>query len=551
MANKNKKVAVLHITKNDIRMVEGRIGEGQIIISKAATIPNINRFYQGDRLVYLSEMVSAVMDAMTTNSFTSKEIRIVYDNNLLVEFFLDNKINGPKKSAMDGLKSIGKKGGDKKPTAPKNSALVVHRTSWGVFITESEQGEMFTTTTMERDFMLFMVSEFKKYGIKVISMEAPETALIYMRNLVPFSYDAINKIVVHADNDEQGKIYQFTKDIPTTQRTFLFAVANGDTLAERIVDTIKDEMWRGHIANPYVVLMGDVFKDVNILLEVYLALKAENINCIDTYNVWRDNATQYNGYHVVTGDNKNEIALDGSYGICVAMIVRGLEKKPENMIEGVSFSFISKKTRSTIATVFLCGAVIFTGVSGTLAYFSYRNLENTKVTYQTEATYTKNMVSRAERERDKAITNLQTLDTIDDRYAAVMKFIHAELSEDLNIVSVDTVDMIAMDSNSGSAFSQPTTGLEKEEETESTDSQAASQGGQAEAPAQDPNAIPPYEKQSIIIRGYARTTDGPVDLFGDLVNAGFTEVKIIGIQQVPVPDGNRMFAFELLVGGGN
>ena len=57
-----------------------------------------------------------------------------------------------------------------------------------------------------------------------------------------------------------------------------------------------------------------------------------------------------------------------------------------------------------------------------------------------------------------------------------------------------------------------------------------------------------YEMQTIVIRGYSRTTEGPVSLYKALVNAGIGEVKVVGVEQVPLPSQETLFAFELTVG---
>lgn len=57
-----------------------------------------------------------------------------------------------------------------------------------------------------------------------------------------------------------------------------------------------------------------------------------------------------------------------------------------------------------------------------------------------------------------------------------------------------------------------------------------------------------YTMQTIVIRGYSRTTDGPVELYKALVNADIGEVKVVGVEQVPLPSKETLFAFELTVG---
>ena len=88
---KNNKIACIHITRNDVRIVEGRVSSGVILISHSAIVQKAGRFFSGDRLANMSDLVSAIVTSMTMNSITAKELYIVYDNNLQVDFFLDEK----------------------------------------------------------------------------------------------------------------------------------------------------------------------------------------------------------------------------------------------------------------------------------------------------------------------------------------------------------------------------------------------------------------------------------------------------------------------------
>lgn len=88
---KNNKIACIHITRNDVRIVEGRVSSGVILISHSAIVQKAGRFFSGDRLANMSDLVSAIVTSMTMNSITAKELYIVYDNNLQVDFFLGRK----------------------------------------------------------------------------------------------------------------------------------------------------------------------------------------------------------------------------------------------------------------------------------------------------------------------------------------------------------------------------------------------------------------------------------------------------------------------------
>ena len=55
---KNNKIACIHITRNDVRIVEGRVSSGVILISHSAIVQKAGRFFSGDRLANMSDLVS-------------------------------------------------------------------------------------------------------------------------------------------------------------------------------------------------------------------------------------------------------------------------------------------------------------------------------------------------------------------------------------------------------------------------------------------------------------------------------------------------------------
>ena len=50
MSNSKAKIACIHICPNKIRILEGRISDGFVLVTKTALIEKASRFYIGDRL---------------------------------------------------------------------------------------------------------------------------------------------------------------------------------------------------------------------------------------------------------------------------------------------------------------------------------------------------------------------------------------------------------------------------------------------------------------------------------------------------------------------
>lgn len=546
---KNNKIACIHITRNDVRIVEGRVSSGVILISHSAIVQKAGRFFSGDRLANMSDLVSAIVTSMTMNSITAKELYIVYDNNLQVDFFLDEKLIAKKENKSF---SFGKKkdSNDGDAASAKNVGVIEHKKEWGKFITETEKGQLYTTTKIERDLVDFLISEFQEHGYKVCSLEAPETALLYLRKMIPFTYDALNKLVLYANDETTGYFYQFTKDAPSGgQKQVHFDASESNEFVGKVCGVIKDEIRKSALHNPHIMLVGDAFANPDTYIECCRALQEEGLTCIDLYARWKNTNLPINCIRVIVPDEDIEIERDGRFGICMALFARVFEGKPENLIEGFHLMGLNKKTKIglvevglTVASLFLVFSVITTGIS------VYENIV-AKSEYERASNATESRLALAQQQRDSAKARVDSLSTIDRRYNEIFKFVYAQVDEDLNIASIDTMDMIPSTETTGSAYGGETTDSSQavsdpSQVTQPTDGEQASDvvdvTGETSATS--------YTMQTIVIRGYSRTTDGPVELYKALVNADIGEVKVVGVEQVPLPSKETLFAFELTVG---
>ena len=546
---KNNKIACIHITRNDVRIVEGRVSSGVILISHSAIVQKAGRFFSGARLANMSDLVSAIVTSMTMNSITAKELYIVYDNNLQVDFFLDEKLIAKKENKSF---SFGKKkdSNDGDAASAKNVGVIEHKKEWGKFITETEKGQLYTTTKIERDLVDFLISEFQEHGYKVCSLEAPETALLYLRKMIPFTYDALNKLVLYANDETTGYFYQFTKDAPSGgQKQVHFDASESNEFVGKVCGVIKDEIRKSALHNPHIMLVGDAFANPDTYIECCRALQEEGLTCIDLYARWKNTNLPINCIRVIVPDEDIEIERDGRFGICMALFARVFEGKPENLIEGFHLMGLNKKTKIglvevglTVASLFLVFSVITTGIS------VYENIV-AKSEYERASNATESRLALAQQQRDAAKARVDSLSTIDRRYNEIFKFVYAQVDEDLNIASIDTMDMIPSTETTGSAYGGETT----------DSSQAVSDPSQVTQPTDGEQAYDvvdvtgetsatSYTMQTIVIRGYSRTTDGPVELYKALVNADIGEVKVVGVEQVPLPSKETLFAFELTVG---
>lgn len=541
----SNKEACIHITRGDIRIVEGRITNGVMLLTRTAIVPNAKRFFHGERLAFMTEMVNSIVDAMNVNSFTTKTAHIIYDNGVDVQFYIDEKLQGAGQQKKSLNLTFGKKADGGAAASKANSGTIVHKKAWGRYITESERGELYTTTTIERDLVEFMIDEFGKRGIYISSIEPPETALLYLRKILPYSYDALNKLVVYANDKDDGVFYQFTKDMPAGTKAFHFSDIASDSFVERVVGCIKNEMQKSSLINPYIMLVGDAFSDADEYVKISEALKEEGLFCIDIYGIWNDRSLPFNRIRVTSPEQNIKIVSDGRFGIAICGIVRSLESKPENMIEGFHPKHVSREFREGLVNFVLTVAILFFAYAGATTGISLYENKLAKEEYDRALSITDAQLKIAEQNRDITRTMVDSLATIDSRYKDIFTFVYSQVTEDLNIASIDTEDMIP---ESAVVTTTPDATVTSDS-TDISDGTETGDGSDGSAGSVDvTNSAAEYTMQTIVIRGYSTSTNGPVELYNALVNAGLGEVKIVGVEQVPLPSTETLFAFELTVG---
>lgn len=539
----NNKEACIHITRNDIRLVEGRISNSVMLLTRTAIVPNASRFFHGERLAFMSEMVSTIVDAMNVNSFTAKTAHIIYDNGVDVQFYIDENLAGMSQQKKGLDLGFGKKASGEADSSKANSGSIVHKKAWGKYITEAERGELHTTTTIERDLVEFMIDEFGKHGLHVNSIEPPETALLYLRKVAPFSYDALNKLVVYANEKDDGVFYQFTKDMPAGTKAFHFSDIASENFTERVVGCIKNEMQKSSLINPYIILVGDAFGDPDEYVQISEALKNEGLFCLDIYGLWNDRSLPFNRIRVTSPEQNIKIAADGRYGIAICGIIRSLEAKPENMIEGFHPKHISREFRLGFTNFVLTIAILFFTYAATTTGISLYENKLAKDEYDRALSMTDSQLRIAEQNRDITRTMVDSLSTIDSRYKDIFTFVYSQVTEDLNIASIDTEDMIP-----SSAVVTTTPDATVTSDTADISDGTSQDDSNTNGTVDVTDGASVYTMQTIVIRGYSTSTNGPVELYNALVNAGLGEVKIVGVEQVPLPSDEKLFAFELTVG---
>lgn len=528
------KHASIHITKSAIRVVEAVVSRGRVEVTNALTIPNAARFFNNrGKLINMVTLVDTMVMSMESAGMTAKKLFVSFEGAFQTTFSIEPLSTVPEKRKGFSFKK-GKPDNDKLDLEDNAGATIRRQHNWGQYVTQDDQGEAVSITAGERDMVDSMVETFSSHGYSVVSLEAPDTVLVYTRNTEAFSYDSLNKIIVYADNDETGELYIMTKDVPSSLKRIQFDSYEGVTFQDHVREVCLQEMNVGQMRNPNVYLVGEAFSNVDDYIMIAQDLEYEGMQVVDLYAINKSSDATLANVQICIADEAVPTMeeLNGSYGICICQLLRCFDPKPVNMCENrlnlhipAQYTIMASKVIMGLAIAFLAINVILTGLTSFEAISVQGALQDSDAL--------RSQLTRVETQRDEAQLQLSALETIDNRLAAVFNFIYANVDSSLNIASVDSVDMIPVDSSSSSEYSE-TEDANTEKQTQNTEQPGATES----------------TKKQLVIRGYSTKSSGSVELYNALTRYGFTGVKLEGHQQVNLPSGETIYVFEIRIGEG-
>ena len=418
--------------------------------------------------------------------------------------------------------------------------------NWGeyaAFQNDQElRGTVSTVSVADRDLMQGIVYEFAERGYKVKTIESPQTSMMYLRHANPYSYDNLAAILLYVqDPNEPVWVYTFMKNTPARAIKKPLLGQSDWSLEDRIVATCQREVASDALRRPIVMLGGDVFAQYQTYDHVADALVKDgfaifdlydNINDLNESDSGLDNALRIE----VSGERSEEQIVCGRYTICMALLLRLLDKKPDNLMDLKDKVVTKTGALSQSVTLLVLGGVLLVGALGYSGFSLYRwkSMESKLV----PASSLEYSLSSIQSEENNLSKREQLLGATDTRYSDIMKFISGRAGGEVNVASVDTVNMfeaITSDSQyvavSGTQSGQTTTG------TTTTDGAAAAGDGQAAATVDEKlTADDLVEKTQIVIRGYATSSAAAKNFYNALVGEKIGTTEMVGLQCVSLKD---------------
>lgn len=535
------KVVAIHIAPSAVRIMEGALQGGRLLTGGHAIVEDAYRFFTDGKLTRLRELADETVSAMQNAGIKTKQLFICYDNGVTVDL-LDTPVkdqDGEKKGLLALLTSDvggGKKGKKKKKTNTVPNGVTQKAKNWGEYASfqndQELRGLVSSVTIADRDLMQAITYEFAERGYKVKAIETPQTAMMYLRHANPYSYDNLAAILLYIqDPNEPVWVYTFMKNTPARAIKKPLMGQLDWSLEDRVVATCQREAASDALRRPIVMLGGDAFaryqdydhtadaliKDGFAIFDLY-----DNINDLNEADSGLDNALRIE----ISGERTEEQIVCGRYTICMALLLRLLDKKPNNMMDLKDKVVTKSGALSQSVTALVLGGVLLVAslAYGGFTFFTQKSMD-AKLVPASKLEYT---LSNIQKEDNDLSKREQVLNATDTRYAAIMDFISGHIGGNVNIASVDTVNMFEATTSDSQYVTVPASGQTTTDgTTEDT----------AQAPVEENLTTADLVDQSqIVIRGYATTSAAAKNFYSALVGERIGTTEMVGLQCVSLKD---------------
>lgn len=547
MSKYKSRCAFLYLTPSYCRVVEGENKSGHIDIKQFFAVAGMDQHFtpssnniSGYEITSISGIVNDIITEFRNKHVKTK--RVFLASNYLG---IDTQIEceEPKGNILTLLmKDIGKSNKDnqaKKKAETKNTqnkTIIESKTSWGDVTVAGVTHSYTSITTADKFLLQTIVQEFYSRGYTVVGISNCISQLFNLRQSEVATFDSQSKVIF--DIDTKVTIATLVRDVPVKIQEM--PLTRGADIFNLIHNNLKgDADLLGH--NPRVYLTGEAFVDLNFYFDIANRLDEKGYSVCDVCNL--PDAEDERIEASMRGEASAIITPD--YSTCLAELLCAYSKNIINVVPSLDISEVFKSNSVGIAKGALALTVIsaLTGVGFSalrgLNYLEMNGNPSRVSAMQSEITTlntTKSMY-------DETIATLTQSDTT---ITEVMKFITANKDANINVVSVDTNDMLLSEftTEDGVIISGGSA-----EGTLVTDYEMYDEEGM---PMDNLSNVPKYTyREPIIIRGYARTGSAAVDYYNKLHKYDLPFEPILnGVEKYTLPNGQEAYIFEIQIGGG-
>ncbi len=535
MGTYSGKLLTVYISPTGVRVAEGENRGGNPSISRFFMVPAVDEFFAevpGSAGTYevtnMSGLIDAILEECGNQRTTAKRV-MVSTNCLGITTEVSSetsKMSNFKEMITADLGQRKEKSGKEKQKGSLGTLQC--KVSWGELVKDGKATRQVTTTVGDKFVLQSMVQEFFRRGYQVISVSDCVGTLMNFRQAEEATFDHQGKVIF--DFDTSFRSVYLLKDLPVTINHMAFM--DSFELNDRILTLVQDAV-DAVGRSPKIFLTGSMMRDTQLYCQLIDKLESLGYSVYDLFD--RPVVDPETGLEPGTG----RPVLTPDYVINIAMLMSAYAKNVVALTPKVGFDIVFKQNSKALAALALLLSLVLFAASAFFAGLtvldvldmqnnpprvdSLQNEINTLTAQQTQLQNTINTLTQAD------VTVLDTLN-----------FIYSNQSPMINIVSVDTRDMLnttTVDSSGATPDAAPPDVAVDENGNPIAGAAGTTHDGTA--------------RQAIVIRGYSRTAEAAIDYYNRLFHYGLPVDPVLnGVEKFVLPNGvDEVHVFEIEIGG--
>lgn len=524
------KLLTVYISPSGIRVVEGENRGGNPSISRFFTVPAVEEFFMeipGSAGRYevtnMSGLVGAILEECANQRTTAK--RVVISSNC---FDIQTVVSSEESKTSDFMKMLtsdlgsGKKGKGK--SNEKGSlGLLSCKVSWGDLISDGKATRQVTTTTGDKFVLQSLTQEFYSRGYTVVSVSDCIGTLMNFRQAEEATFDHQGKVLF--DFDTCFTSAYLSKDMPVAINPI--NAMDPFELQERIVPMVQDAV--DHVGrSPIIFLTGSLMRDTMLYSSLIDRLESMGYSVYDLFE--RPEVDPETGLEPGSG----RPVLTPDYAINCAMLMSAYAKNVVALQPKVGMNILFEQNSKALAGIALVIAIAFVGFTGFTAAMTMLDVMDMNHN-PPRVESLQSEINNLQAQQTQLQNTINTLTQADVTVLDTINFIYANQSPLINIVSVDTVDMI--NTTTVNVSSTTPGAIIDANGNEIAGGASGVTGGDV--------------RQTIKIRGYARTADAAIDFYNRLFHYDLPVDPVLnGVEKFTLPNGyDEVHIFEIEIGG--
>lgn len=519
---KIKRAIAIHISPNGVRCVEGENRNGSPSKLKPFTVYGVSDFFSSSPydnsciVTNMSGLVSSIVTEIKNRGISSRNVVIASDcigisTNLDVSDFdlIGTLFHGDVKDVFKNI-DFGRSDLSPGQIAIKNKVGIRH-----------EDRKPITLEMVADKFTLqSLVLEFYKHGFTVLGITSTVNALISLRVTESATFDSQGKIIM--DFSDDISIICMKRDTPVSIKHY------SNVLDDAILSNL-DQMVISAIEitgrSPMFYITGTRMSNMELYRDVVKHLELHDYIVYDLLQVREK------------GDS--EIKLTPDYLTAVSLFISSFDKTSSFKLQvGLTPRLQNNsKTLAVVAAVLTTVAFISTGAFAGYRFYRVNDIESKP----NPASSIRNSITSLRSQQASLNSTIETLSEADTTVMELLKFVQANQTPDVTVVSIDTTDMLSgeitvTDSSTEQSESEP----EEQTDTGETPEDSIVTGGSPTVSYRSP----------ILVRGYAKTGHGALSYFDSLFAFQSASSPVLnGLERYTLPNGEEVYIFEIMIGG--